>query len=160
MADVRRQVGVAEDGAMRETILGKYRRKQEREPRTELWGTGGGRSFCKVHYNKTLSRHKGEMGKWRGQKSKRKSTQESVQRGSRSAKNPSHSARQNLITAPSPPIPTTRTNRGTSHQRLRGSLRWWNIRRGCYQPEAVINKSLSWSFVWLTECQCACPIQF
>lgn len=35
MADVRIQVGVAEDVDMSETILGKYRRRQEREPRTE-----------------------------------------------------------------------------------------------------------------------------
>lgn len=35
MADVRIQVGMAEDVDMSERILGKYRRRQEREPRTE-----------------------------------------------------------------------------------------------------------------------------
>lgn len=35
MADIRIQVGVAEDVDMDETILGKYRRRQEGAPRTE-----------------------------------------------------------------------------------------------------------------------------
>lgn len=108
LADRRIPAGWAAGGDVAGTILGKYRRRQERGPSIGCWETSGGRNFCKVDCKRMLSRDKGGKGKRRGPEIQEKISSRLAQRGARLAsavtKNPSHTAKQNLITIPFPTV--------------------------------------------------------